>query len=694
MSEEPSPASIVGRIEAGPNSRIVVVKELRGDIYIESPKPERLDAGQRAAGADWHQLPGDPENFFGREEFVGSVASAVSEGFTARERARLVHVVEGAGGIGKTAAAIAVGNALKADFPEFQFLLRLGAFSGTPRSCTEVRDALLRRLFPEWQPDKENADLKYQSLFVDDDGNARRGLLVIDDCADDAQLAQLLPGVLCAVIVSSRRALSTGTAHSLSPLDPAGGAGRLLISIYPEIGKGDFAASICRLCGGFPIALRAAAAYLKRSKRTGVGIQTYIEDLKDAPLDALHQDDTFCDPRIVLQYSLKQLDAAALRILQNIAVMADDFDLSAAATVAECSGRALDPLAELHLIEVHPESHRFYWHDLLRALVVEHLPSEDRAVARLRHARYYISVADRACRPYWDGRGDFEDGRRLFEGELAHIRAAMKLLHEEPSSMMERMAMVKALHYRLVRYRFAPEEIVDWYRDMNTEAIAADDLVSSTRAHQALGDIAYLRSEYDKASDYFDIAQQLSRRSKDFQGGAQAHWGLGNLARIAEDYKTARKHYHRTLLLYRKIDHLQGQAHTHWGLGELARLGKSYRSAAMHYRQALALHRQIGSRLGEGEAVRGLGDLARMQGDYVTASKHYEAALLLHREVGDRLGEAHTRSGQGDVAWLQNDHRTSRERYEAALTLYGQIGNRRGMLQTRLKLDHLADAIE
>jgi len=61
---------------------------------------------------------------------------------------------------------------------------------------------------------------------------------------------------------------------------------------------------------------------------------------------------------------------------------------------------------------------------------------------------------------------------------------------------------------------------------MDSTAISAIASLSSTRAHLVLGDVAYLRSDYNKARGHFDLAQRLSLNSKDFQGGAQAHWGL------------------------------------------------------------------------------------------------------------------------------------------------------------------------
>jgi len=152
-----------------------------------------------------HQLRRPPEHFTGRAEVLAELCAAL------REQAQVggvvgLSAVNGMGGVGKTALALVVGQALRDDFPDMQLFLELRSHSNNPASAGQVRDTVLLAFNPEARlPDDENARwLLYANLFHDaGSGKSLRALVVVDDAKDDEQVRLLSPPQGCALLVVS-----------------------------------------------------------------------------------------------------------------------------------------------------------------------------------------------------------------------------------------------------------------------------------------------------------------------------------------------------------------------------------------------------------------------------------------------------------------------------------------------------------
>lgn len=591
----------------------------------------------RSHHASLFQLPQVPEHFVGRKQMVDDIAADVRKAYAAADRYRLTRVIEGAGGLGKSAVAIAVGHALRDDFPDMQLFVRLRTHSGSPITAQQARNSLLQQIYPGWTlPQDEDALwIAYHSLFVDANGTPRRGLLILDDCRNDAQLRALMPNSPCPVIVTSRRAYASGVPEPVSKLDPES-AVRLLVLIYPDLGVPNVGIELATLCGNFPIALRAAAGFLKRKKRKGSAILEYLTELRVNPLERLIDEDPEVNTRLVLEYSYRDLADSDSLALRALSVISADFDRAVACAIGDCRGDTIDLFVELHLIEVDPHTARYDWHDLLRALAAEKLNFDEQEAAGLRYVRSSLDIARRASEPFISGRGDFMGSYRLFDEERAHIEAAMNWLLARPHLLTEHCALANALHPRLIRTRLHWSFLTNWY----------NAVVSS--------------------------AQEIDNRMVE----ANALRALGTVARLQGDHASARRHYGAARKIHCAIGDRSGEADALWGLGTVACLQGHCAAARAHYQAALKIHCAIGNRMGEAYALLGLGEAIRLQGDRGTARERYQAALEIQCAIGNRSGEAYALCALGDVARLQGDRATARKHYQAALDIYQAIGNR------------------
>src|SRR5262249_46225699 len=129
-----------------------------------------------------------------------------------------VVVVSGPGGIGKTALARRVAHRVAGNYADGQLYVELRGTSTLPEDPSEVLAQFLRGLGVMTVPESrgERAAL-YRTLLAD-----RRVLIVLDDAADGAQVADLIPANPgCGVLITARQRLpELSGAHHVAPLEP------------------------------------------------------------------------------------------------------------------------------------------------------------------------------------------------------------------------------------------------------------------------------------------------------------------------------------------------------------------------------------------------------------------------------------------------------------------------------------------
>ena len=192
---------------------------------------------------------------------------------------------------------------------------------------------------------------------------------------------------------------------------------------------------------------------------------------------------------------------------------------------------------------------------------------------------------------------------------------------------------------------------------------------------EALGDLAYYRSDHDGGRARFERALPLYQRIGGVLGEANCIQGLGDIALRRSDHDGARARYEQALPLYQRARSVLGEANCIKSLGNIALRRSDLDGARARYEQALPLYQQAGDVLGEANCIKGLGDIAQDRSDHDGARARYEQALPLYQQAGDVLGEANCIRSLGEIAQDRSDLDGARARYEQALPLYQQIGN-------------------
>nr|WP_239063181.1 XRE family transcriptional regulator [Streptomyces sp. SID13031] len=397
-------------LEAGRrrHPRTATLKFLSDGLDLtDDQRAELAAAGSRPASRakELHQLPDDLLDFAGREQQVAEIEK-VFRAQELRPGVVLTSAVSGMGGVGKTALAVHVAHRLADWYPDGQLYLNLRGFGpGHPMPVEEALDQLMDSLAvsaPEDLHDVAEAASRYRSALA-----GRRVLVLLDNAADAAQVAPLLPGAsTCAVLITSRRNLSALPGVTQVALDVLLDQDALeLLSLV--VGGGRVAAdpagalSIVQLCGGLPLALRIVGARLADEPAWTVADLVQRLDSSRRRLDELSTADL--DVRASIELSLAaaaERDAEAVATFRLLGLhQGNELDVRVAAAlldlpVAEVEDR-LERLVDLHLLDSLLPG-RYRMHDLIRSFVQEttaELTDEPaREAARLRVLRLYLGT--------------------------------------------------------------------------------------------------------------------------------------------------------------------------------------------------------------------------------------------------------------------------------------------------------------
>lgn len=361
-------------LDPGPELQRIHAAVLRG---TRRPAEPALRTGSAAHRGTVHSyLPAPVLDFTGRDTAMRDVQQAVA---TAEAQGRpAVIVVDGMGGIGKTAFAVQVAHRLASHCPGGHFFLDLHGFTAHQRPLRPIA-AVESLLQQAGAPNLSSGDVAAQAARLRAALTGRRVLLVLDNVADSAVVQDLLPSTPGSVVlVTSRRKLMTlPGAHpvSLPALSPQE-ALRLFASTCGQnrtVEEPEASAQVVRLCGYHPLAVRAAASRLRH--RPLWSVADLVEQLRH-PTGRLRlpgpHERSVSDILLVSYGRLSQLQQRLFRVLGR--------HVGPWLTVRACAAMAnlpmptaeqgLEALADCSLVTPY-DRYRYQVHPLLRDLAVE-----------------------------------------------------------------------------------------------------------------------------------------------------------------------------------------------------------------------------------------------------------------------------------------------------------------------------------
>ncbi|GAB2844845.1 AfsR/SARP family transcriptional regulator [Lentzea nigeriaca] len=641
-------AILNGTLEATPRRTLVV-----------APAPPVVTTQQVVP----HHLPPDISDFIGREEALKQVLS-LAEGHDDRTATPTV-VVSGFGGAGKSALAVHAAHLLRKSYPDGQLFADLRG-AGRDLEPQEVIGRFLDLLgIPgQDQPAAPDERVELYRRTVSD----RRLVIVLDNARSEAQVRPLLPGnANCFVIITSRSRL-TGlegaepielgffdSAVSEEMLSRVVGADR--IGSEPEAAQ-----RIAELCGGVPLALRAAGA--KLLARPHWPLRTLAKRLSDERrrLDELETGDLAIRSSLKLNYS--ELDAQPRKAFHLLALLdLPDFGAWIAAPLLDISPYdaedVVEHLVDLRLVDVAGVDQigrvRYRFHDLVQLFGAEQAadePGEEVTEAVTRTLSTWLALVETGVkklprvtlglRPRLHTeievdprlRDDVEeDPTGWLHSETGAVVRAVERAHDLGVDELTTTVITSLLSSPFA----ARNEFANWQRTHEVALRSARER-GNRRAEAVLlaglGQLRYEQDDFAAALTNFQQAAEIAAGIDEAETLAVAYVGMGTVYRDLAEFERARELLDKAIAL--------GDngvvAAASYGAGAIHRDHGDLAEATRAFERCVELYREQDDQRGEGLALRGLSLCHRAAGTVGEAVALSRDAEQILREAGDELG--------------------------------------------------------
>ncbi|MFI6299141.1 BTAD domain-containing putative transcriptional regulator [Nonomuraea sp. NPDC050790] len=650
-------------LEPGPRLR-----EVHNMILLEDPvtrEPERAVADVRPS-----QLPPAAFAFTGRQAELEELDGLLGSG----DDAVRVSVVSGAGGIGKTALAMAWAHRRAERFPDGQLFADLSGFTrgSRPAAPENVLDGFLRALGVPGQRIPQGLAERtalYRSMLV-----GRRLLVVLDNAHSADQVRPLLPGSgTCRVIVTSRKRLSGLVVQegarplALEVLPPADAHLLLRRIAGPRLVEGEHAelATLAELCDRLPLALRIAAAKLAVGSAWSPGELTVSLRAERHRLNELRQDEEQLRNTFELSYlDLPETARLAFRrigLLQGVRELAPWTMAALLGTSLRGAEELCEELANAQMLQPARRDasgqRRYTMHDLVRLFAMERAEAEEsreqRTEALTRAIGGLLALAERARRldyPRYDAlllrgtaaRHDVEAPHQLDADPMAWLDA-------ERATLIAFVTQAARLGWSGLAWELAATPVYlyemsgyfdDW-RTVVDAALAACRETGDRRGEAAMllsrGEIFHQRRALDESQATLEEAMRIFEEVGDDYGKA-----------LARRYHAVARHYQgdgdevvpdlwKAVAVFERV-------------GDVSAAAVSLGNIALHHtvtgRPDLAeeplvraLARPLGKRM-EALLTKRLADALHAMGRAPEAVETSRRALRLVREQRDQIGEA------------------------------------------------------
>jgi predicted ATPase/DNA-binding winged helix-turn-helix (wHTH) protein len=415
----------------------------RGYSFVAPVARQKSEIDGRGPLALGSSLPIVPDGMIGRDDVVHQIRTRL-------RTERLITIV-GAGGIGKTTVALAVGHAAMEDFPGAVVFVDLSVL-GSRNQVVAAIASKVGLIVPPGDP--EGALVEFLG--------SRRALLILDSCehlieqiaAIADRVCRHAPGVC--LLATSREALQVAGEHvfRLQPLDcPPEQPGQTVEEIlsYPAarlfmerisaqgidlvLGADDAAlvAEICRRLDGIPLAieLAARAAAVFGMRETALRLLSRLDLLKLGRRTASPRHQTLA---ATLDWSHDLLSEVERAVLRRVAIFIGGFTLDAAMAVVAPEGAgqgdvadAVGSLVEKSLIasRIDHQGASCRLLDATRSYALEKLiASGEHEMIATRHAVYSAQLLEANSADFFE-RGTPKDTQPV-KDYLGNVRAALE----------------------------------------------------------------------------------------------------------------------------------------------------------------------------------------------------------------------------------------------------------------------------
>lgn len=659
-------------------------------------------SNQMARANAYRLLPTDIADFTGRQLDLAALHKQIPSADEPGP-AVVISVIEGMAGVGKTRLAVRFAHELvgQGRYSELQLYVDLRGYSDEPAAdpAAVLESFLILLGIPGSQipPDLDSRAALFRDRLHD-----KNALILLDNAADEMQVAPLLPvGNSNLVLITSRRtlALDGARSHALDALTKGDALALLARIAGPDRVSADeiSARRVVEFCAHLPLAIALAGRRL-RSRATWT-LADLAERLSDIATRVVELVAGSREIGAVFDLSYAALDANTQRLFRLLGVHpGDELTVESAAALTGATPqetrRILDRLVDERLI-TEITAKRFRLHDLLRAYALSkaNLDAVEAAEARKRVLWWYLYAADQARLTALPKVGALPEAELDDQARPPHLptfaddKAAQRWLADEKATLIAvgiaarenglfeiawRLPLVCAAYFELVSawqaWIDACETGLCAARESNNPVAEAACYRSLSVAHN------YLR-QLDHSIAYAQRALELSRAVEDPSGEAYALRCLGDAYMENGDLNDAVTHLKLALDLADRVDNTYFHDIALNNLGCAYLMLHQYDDAIGLMEQVLDHRRALNDPHGVAALLHNLGETYVSAGRFATAVAYLEEANEINHATRTPWFQAETLEMLGVALLGINQPERARECWTRALMIMDRLGH-------------------
>ena len=209
-------------------------------------------------------------------------------------------------------------------------------------------------------------------------------------------------------------------------------------------------------------------------------------------------------------------------------------------------------------------------------------------------------------------------------------------------------------------------------------------------ACKILGQVYYLKGEYELASKAYITSLNLYEKLKNKSGQADVYNEMGNMMRQHGDNNTAEKYLLKAMQLCTEVNDLKGLATSNNNLGIVFETKGVLDSAMMHYQKALSIYIMVSDSTGMGYSYDYIGVIHAYRNEFAQSVYNLKRGLAIRELLHDRQSMAYSYVNLGEASLASGNTKDASDFFQKSLTIAQEMSSSNLISYNYKKLSEIA----